>query len=421
MTADKNSKLFYGYKVVLAGFLIHMVMLGIFFTYGIFFEPVATEFGWSRAMFSGAHTVSQVVLGILAIAAGRLTDRFGPRMVIVVCALFLGAGYLLMSQINTGWHLYLFFGVMVGIGMGGCLVPITSTIARWFVRRRGIMTGIVLSGFSVGSMIMPPLARWLISLYGWRTSYIIMGIIALVVIIAAAQFLKRDPGKMGLLPDGDTEVKSENIDLPATSFSLSQTIRARQFWIICAILLFNAFTSFTITVHIVIHATGLGVSAASATNILPIFGAAGIASMLIVGGISDKIGYKLAYTTCFVVNSIAFLLLIVADQTWMLYLFAVIFGLGYGGTRAVMSPLVARLFGLGSLGTILGGLHFSAAIGAAIGPLLAGRIFDISNSYQSAWLICGTLMVACVILTLLLKTTTGKEVMNDPGRSPRLY
>jgi MFS family permease len=421
LSANKNSKLFYGYKIVLAGFIIHMVMLGIFFTYGIFFEPVATEFGWSRAMFSGAHTVCQVVLGILAIAAGKFTDRFGPRMVMVVCAIFMGAGYLLMSQINSGWHLYLFFGVMVGIGMGGCLVPITSIIARWFVRRRGMMTGIVLSSFSVGSMIMPPLARWLISLYGWRTSYIILGIIALTVIIAAAQFLKRDPGKMGLSPDGDPEMKAENMELLTTSYSLSQTIRSRQFWMICVILLFNAFTSFTITVHIVIHATGLGVSTTSATNILPIFGAAGIASMVIVGGISDKIGYKFVYTTCFIVNSVAFLLLIFADQTWMLYLFAVIFGFGYGGTRAVMSPLVAHLFGLGSLGTILGGIHFSAAIGAAIGPLLAGRIFDVNSSYQPAWLICGTLMLICVILTLLLKTTTGKKVINDPGRSPRLY
>ena len=408
MIEGKNLKFFYGYIIVLASFIIHMVMLGIFFTYGIFFESISTEFGWTRAMISGAHALCQVVLGLLAIVAGRLTDRFSPRIVIVACALFLGMGYLLMSQINTIWHLYLLFGVIVGIGMSGCLVPMTSTIARWFVRRRGMMTGIVLSGSSVGAMIMPPVARWLISTYGWRTSYIIIGIIALVFIIVAAQFLRRDPGKMGLLPDGETEVKAESLDLQTGGFSLSQTIHAKQFWIICIILLCNAFCSFTVMIHIVIYATGLGFSAASAANILAIIGGVGLVSILIVGSISDRIGYKLAYTICFIANSVAFLWLVVAEEAWMLYPFAVIFGFGYGGARAVMSPLVAQLFGLGSLGTILGGLHLSGTIGAAMCPLLAGVIFDITNSYQPAWLSCGTLMVVCIIMTLLLKPTPEK-------------
>jgi len=405
---DKKPNYFYGYIVVVASFLIHMVMLGTFFTYGIFFEPVSTEFGWTRTMVSGAHGLCQVVLGLLAIAAGRLTDRFGPRLVIVACTCFLAIGYLLMSRINAGWHLYLLFGVIVGIGMSGCLVPMTSTIPRWFVRRRGMMTGIVLSGSSVGAMIMPPLARWLISSYGWNTSYIIIAIVALVIIIASSKFIRRDPGRMGLLPDGETEVKAESLALPTESFSFSQTIHARQFWMICIILLCTAFCSFTVTIHIVIHATGLGISAANAANILAIIGGVGLISIVIVGYIGDRIGYKLAYTICFIANSIAFLWLVVAEEAWMLYPFAVIFGFGYGGARAVMSPLVAQLFGLGSLGTILGCTHLSAAIGAAIGPLLAGRIFDITNSYQPAWLICGGLMVVCVIITLLLKPTPGK-------------
>ena len=413
MIEDKNPKFFYGYIIVAAGFIIHMVMLGIFFTYGIFFEPVSTAFGWSRAMISGAHAVCEVVLGVLAIATGRFTDRFGPRIVMVACACFLGMGYLLMSQINAGWQLYLFFGGIVGIGMGGCLVPLTSTIARWFVRRRGMMTGIVLAGSSVGSMIIPPVARWLISSYGWRTSYIIMGIIALVFIIAAAQFLRRDPSQMELLTDGETELKAESLDSQVGGFSISQTIHTRQFWMIFIILICNAFCSFTVMIHIVLHATGLGISTASAANILVIIGGVSLVGTVMVGSIADRVGYKIAYTICFIANSVAFLGLIVAEEAWILYPFAVIFGLGYGGARAVMSPLVAQLFGLGSLGTILGGLHFSATIGAAMGPLLAGRIFDITNSYQPAWLICCALMVVCAIITLLLKPPTGKEVKND--------
>jgi MFS family permease len=365
-------------------------------------------------MISGAHGLCEIVLGVLAIATGKLTDRFGPKMVIITCACFLGIGYSLMSQINTGWHLYLLFGLIVGIGMGGCLVPLTSTIARWFVKRRGMMTGIVLAGSSVGSMIMPPVARWLIATYGWRTSYIIMGIIALVFIIAAAQFLKRDPGKAGLLPDGKTELRIESLDLQATDFSLSQSIRSKQFWMMFIILICTAFCSFTVMIHIVLHARGLGISVVNAANMLVIIGGVSLASTVIVGCIGDRIGYKLAYTICFIVNSVAFFGLVAVQEAWILYPFAVIFSFGYGGARAVMSPLVAQLFGLGSLGTILGGLHFSATIGAAIGPLLAGWIFDITNNYQPAWLVCGILMAICVIITLLLKPPIVEEVKNEP-------
>jgi len=413
----KKTKFFYGYTIVVAGFIIQMAMISTYFTYGIFFEPVSTEFGWSRTVLPGAHALSEFVLGFLAIAAGGLTDRFGPRIIIVTCASFLGIGYLLMSQINTIWHLYLFFGVIVGIGMSGCMAPMTSTIARWFVRRRGMMTGIVLSSASVGTIIMAPLARWFISTYGWRTSYIIVGIIVLVFIIAAAQFLRRDPGKMGLLPDGDTEVKVESLDLPAKDLSLSQTIRTRQFWMICTIGFCTAFCSFIVMIHIVLHGTGLGMSAASAANIIAIIGGAGLAGTLMMGGIADRIGYKLAYTICFTLGSVAFLWLLAAKEAWMLYLFAVILGLANGGSRTVMTPMAARLFGLGSLGTIMGCNHFSATIGAAIGPLLAGVIFDITNSYHYAWLICGALMVICVIISLLLKPIPGKGGTDNPGRS----
>jgi MFS family permease len=202
--------------------------------------------------------------------------------------------------------------------------------------------------------------------------------------------------------------------LQTIDYSLSQTIRSKQFWMMCTILICNAFCSFTVMIHIVLHARGLGISAVNAANILVIIGGVSLASTVIIGSIADRIGYKLAYTICFIVNSVAFFGLIAVEEAWILYPFAVIFGIGWGGARTVMSPLVAQLFGLGSLGTILGGLHFSATIGAAIGPLLAGGIFDITNSYQPAWLVCGILMTICVIITLLLKPPAGKEVINDP-------
>jgi len=178
-----KSKLFYGYIIVAAGFLIMTVMWGTYYSFGIFFEPVLKEFGWTRAATAGAFSLSLVLTGFFAIVMGRLNDRFGPRKVITACALLLGAGYILMSQISALWELYLFYGLILGIGLGGAFVPVASTISRWFIRRRSLMTGITASGIGVGTFLMPPIANWLISSYGWRTSYIIIGAAAVVLII----------------------------------------------------------------------------------------------------------------------------------------------------------------------------------------------------------------------------------------------
>ena len=216
---SKKPKLFYGYIIVAAAFLITLIMCGTLFTFGVFFKPILTEFGWTRAMTSGAFSLCILLFGLLGIGTGRLTDRFGPRVVMSGCGFFLGLGYLLMSQVSAIWQLYLFYGVMVGIGVSGSFVPLVSTVARWFAERRGMMTGIAVSGIGIGTMIMPLVANWLISSYGWRTSYIVVGITVLVLIILVAQFLRRDPGQMGQLPYGADEVKVESLN-GSTSISV---------------------------------------------------------------------------------------------------------------------------------------------------------------------------------------------------------
>ena len=179
-------RFFYGYIVVGAALIIMAVMYGAYNSFGIFFKPVLTDFNWTRAVTSGGLSLSWIVHGLLGIIMGRLTDRFGPRVVLTICGFLLGLGYLLMSQIGTVWQLYLFYGVIIGAGMGGSWVPIVSTVARWFVKRRNLMTGIVLSGVSIGTLIGAPVASRLISAYDWRMSYVIVGGIVLVVAVLAA-------------------------------------------------------------------------------------------------------------------------------------------------------------------------------------------------------------------------------------------
>jgi len=227
-------RFFYGYVVAVATMFVMTIMWGTFSTFGVFFKPMLTEFGWTRAMTSGAYSFSVLISGIAGILAGRLNDKLGPRTVIMACGFFQGLGFVAMSQISAVWQIYLFFGVIVAIGLSGSFVPALSTTARWFVKRRGLMCGITASGAGLGMVIIPPVVTWLIATYGWRNAYIIMGIATIVLVIIVTQFLKRDPGQLGQLPYGADEVKVESSILEAKAFSLQEAIHAPQFWLLCA-------------------------------------------------------------------------------------------------------------------------------------------------------------------------------------------
>jgi len=416
---NRQPKFFYGYVVVLATFSIMVMLGGIWVIFGVFFEPMLTDFGWTRAVLSGAASLRIFIMTLLGIAAGRLTDKFGPRPVATVCGLFLGLGFFLMSRIGTIWQLYLVFGVITGVGMSGLFVPMISTVTRWFVKRRGMMIGIVLSGTSVGIIIVPPLATWLITTYGWRTAYTIVGLIAMIVIISATQFVKRDPAQIGQLPDGENGVKVASLDLPARSLSLREAIRTRQFWMLCAVLGCLWFSAAAIWVHIVIHAIDLGIPAISASQVLAIMGGAGIAGRILIGSVADRIGDKLSLLISFTLMVVSLLWLLVAKELWALNLFAALFGFGTAGLLVLESPLIARLFGLGSLSVIMGSVEFVSTTLSISSPIVAGYIFDIMGSYQRAFLILAGVSVTGLILSSLFKTNPiiNKGGENDPRRS----
>ncbi len=408
MIENRKPKFFYGYIVVAATFCIMVMTGGMWVIFGVFFEPMLTEFGWTRAMLSGATSLRIFIATLLGIAGGRLTDKFGPRPVATVCGLFLGLGFFLMSRINTIWQLYLVFGVITGIGMCGLWVPMISTVSRWFVKRRGMMTGIVLSGASLGMIIMPPLATWLITTYGWRTSYTIVGLIAMIVIISATQFVKRDPAQIGQLPDGENRVKAESLGLLAKSLPLREAIHTRQFWTLCAVFGSLWFSSMAITVHIVIHAIDLGIPAISAANILAIMGGAGIAGRILIGNAADRIGHKPVLVMGFTLMVVSLLWLLVAKELWALYLFAVIFGFGFSGLVVLESPLIAKLFGLGSLSVIMGSVEFVSTALSTPSAIVTGYIFDITGRYQLAFLICVGVSIIGLMLSLLLRPISEK-------------
>jgi len=414
LTGDRKSKFFYGYVIVLAGFGIQVIGWGIYTTYGVFFTQLLIEFGWTRAMLSGAASLTSLLWGFVIIIVGRLGDRFGPRMLMTGSGIFFGLGYLLMSQINTMWHLYLFYGVVVAIGTSGLDVLPLSAVARWFTKRRGMMSGIIKVGAGIGLLIMPLVASWLILSYGWRTSYLILGSVALIFMVLAAQFLRRDPGEKGLVPYGADEANA-GANMVEEGFSLREAVHLKQFWILCAISAPFFFAIDVILVHIVPYGLDIGIPMASAAGVLSVIGGASIVGRLMMGSAGDRVGSRLALVICLFIMMVALLWLQVAGELWMLYLFAAVYGFAHGGFLTVLSPLVAELFGLRAHGVIFGMVTFSGAIGGALGPVLAGHIFDIIGSYRLGFLICALLVSTSFVLALWLRPTGSKALQSAGG------
>ena len=405
-----KTKYFYGYNIVAAGFIIQAVCIGAMFTYGIFFKEFQAEFGWSRALISGAMSLAFLIMGAAGVLAGSLNDRIGPRLIIMAAGISLGLGYLLMFWMSNPWQLYFLYGVLVGIGFATHDVITLSTIARWFDRRRGAMTGIVKVGTGFGQLVVPLVATALIAAYGWRNAYLIIGAVSLVAMLAVAQMMRRDPQQMGLLPDGDTDERRAAESRPAEGgLNLKAATRTLQFWIICTAEFSVFFCMFTIIVHIVPHARDLGLLPTTAAAVISTIGGVSMLGRLVMGAASDRIGGKRSLITCFIIMLCSLVWLQLAGSAWMLFVFAVVYGFAHGGFFTVMSPTVAELFGTGSHGLLFGIVLFSGTLGGAIGPLLTGYIFDLTGSYRIAFLVLAALVTIGFTLIFLLRPCRAVE------------
>jgi MFS family permease len=399
-----RKRYFYGYNIVAAGFTIQAVSIGAMFAYGVFFKEFQIEFGWSRATISGASSLAFLIMGAAGILAGRLNDRMGPRVLLVVSGSSLGLGYLLMFRLQAPWQLYVLYGVLAGIGFSTHDVITLSTVARWFVRRRGMMSGIVKVGTGSGQLLVPLIATGLIAVFGWRNSCLFIGAVTLVALVAVAQVMRRDPQGLGLLPDGvsqehrDAAIGSEERKVP-----LEAAVRTRQFWIICVAEFAIFFCLLTIIVHIVPHASDLGLPPASAAGVLSTIGGVSMLSRIVMGAANDRIGGKRSLIICFVVLLCGLIWLQVAREAWMLFSFAVIYGLAHGGFFTVMSPTVAELFGTGSHGLLFGIVLFCGTLGGAFGPLMAGHAFDVTGNYRLVFFVLPALAVIGFVLVTLLQ------------------
>ena len=407
---NNKPKFFYGYIVVAASFFLMAARFGIGFNFSVFLKPLIEEFGWTRAAVSGAYSFSFLAAGLVGLFIGRLNDRIGPRWIVFGGGFVFGLTFYLMSHINSIWQLYLAYFVINGIAGSTIWVPLLATVARWFVKRRGLMSAFISTGGGIGLMIMLPIVESIIRTYGWRNAYIVLGIIGLVIIILAAQFLRRDPSQKGLEPYGIDNTKTESLDIQARGLSVKEASHTIQLWALFIMLFSVMFIGASIQVHFVANITDLGFSAATAVNILVVMSGAAIPGRFIVGITADKFGTRPTLIGYFIIQTIAIFYLIIAKELWMFYLFAIIFGF-FRGTSIVLLPLqIAEIFGMRALSILIAIIDFGGTIGDATGPFLAGYTFDMTSNYQLAFLICAGVSVLGLILSLLfIKPMTVKK------------
>lgn len=379
------------FLIVFGACLTQFATIGLLFSYGLFFKTFETEFGWSRTLLSSCISIAFLVMGVLAIYCGRLSDRYGPKIVLGLTGVLGGVGYVLMSQISQPWHLVAIFGLFIGVGMSSHDVVTLSTIAKWFKNKRGTMTGIVKVGTAAGQFTVPLITAFLMINYGWRQALIFMGIAAIILLLIAA-FSMKNPPKSG----GSSQAAA------VTGLSFKEARNSRIFWMLCAIqfLFFPPLT--TIPLHIVVHGMDLGMTAVLAATLLSTMAAASVAGRILIGIFVDKIGGKNALILCFVPLIIALFSLLFISNISFLFFVVVIYGFGHGGFFTVVSPTVAEYFGLKAHGSLFGIVIFFGTIGGAIGPIFAGYIFDTNGSYSLAFLTLAILATLGLLLTLML-------------------
>ncbi len=398
----QSNKLPYRYIIAASCFGIQAVGIGLFVSYGVFINPLIEEFGWTRAAISGASSLGFFLMGLLGIIVGRLNDKIGPRKVMLITSGFIGLGFFLTSRTDTIWQLYLFYGVIVGIGLSSIDVIALSTTARWFIKKRGIVTGLVKVGTGAGQLIVPFSASLLILYFGWRISFIVIGISGMMILAIISRFLRRDPEQMGLEPETATDSKIKITQVEGLNLSFNQAIHTRQFWLLVIVNFAVVYCLIIILVHIVPFARDMGVSATKAAGVLSTIGGVSMLGRFATGFFIDRFNSRMAMILCFLLLISTLLWLQITNELWMLYLFAAFYGLAHGGFFTAISPIVAEYFGIGAHGILFGTIVFSGCFGGSAGPILAGHIFDITGSYSPAfWISTAVALIGLGFILLL--------------------
>lgn len=408
MTASPP-RLHYAWIVLGAVVIIMLLASGLRAIFGVFIKPLEAAFGWDRASLSGAAAVSLLLLGAVGPLVGWLADRWGPRRVIVLSCIILGAGTLLSSQVMALWQIYVTAGVLMAVGAGGMSMSTGATVAaRWFEARRGLVMGILGGAMSAGQLVIIPLAVWLTVNYGWRQSFLWLGVVLfLIAMPLTLALVKDDPAQKGLQAFGAGHV------VPAAGMAemrsarrvpVAEAMQVPAFWLLAGTFFICGYTSSGLVLtHLVPHAAEHGFTEMHAAQALGVMGAMNILGTVASGWICDRFGRKGPLAFYYGVRGLSLLFLLYVWNVPSLHIFAAIFGLNYISTVPPTTTLTANIFGRYSVGSLSGWIFFSHQVGAALGAAIGGWIFQATGSYSWAFISAALMAFAAVPLALAIK------------------
>ena len=417
MKIAAKKAIFYGWWIVVAAALINSVEAILMSNFGIYIKPIAAEFqetgvSFTRSGLTLAYSFFTLTTAAFGFVAGYVTDRYiKPSWMVLLGGILIGLGLYLSSHIHNLAQFYLSFSLCAGAGFAFVFIPVVSCIPRWFQSRLGLALGIFYAGGGIGGLIFAPLIEWVIRDFGWRDAFVVAAIIALCLVIPASFLIKRDPSEKGLLPlgatppsDSDDAAKTQTMDQTmGKSLTVGEAIKSKALWIysLALLIIFGGLTM--ASVNLVPNATDAGIASATAALALGFVNGFNAAGRLAGGFLADRIGSRSSMIFCLLLGAAMLFYFIVVDQPWMLFLFAIPFGLACGFTSPLRAHISVQLFGAKNMGAIWGFQGLIVIWGAAFGPFLGSYIYDHTGNHTLAFIIGGAGLIIGLGLILLLK------------------
>lgn len=409
--------MFYGWRIVGGGFMLLLIYGGSAYSFSIFVTPLEDTFEWSRAAISMAISIYWIGHGICAPFIGRLLQALGSKRVMCISTLLCGVFYVALSLTQSLWFYYAAFAMLSTVTVGIGYIPVSDIVSRWFVRRRGTAIGIAMIGISAGGLIMPPLVSEIVLRFGWRSAFVVLGILAWVVCLPIVLFFMKDsPQDAGLLPYGEEEVipetgsdKKPYLNVLKEDWPFKAAIQTKAFIFSSLAFFFAPLAQAGLLMHQVPILLDIGISPTTAATALGLTASIGALGKLAFGRLSEIIQFKYAPMICFGLQALSILLLLNADSPVMLWGYVVLFGFSMGGVIVLIPLTVGHFFGLTAFGVIMGMLSFIQAMGSSCGALISGIIYDTFGSYRPALITYAGLYLIAVMLIFLAGKTRPYE------------
>ena len=397
MNAESETALPNRWFIVIAAIFMQLC-LGAVYGWSVFVLPFMNEYDWTRTQVTLAFTLAIFFLGVGTIIGGLLQDRVGPRRVATIAGVLYGAAYLLTGTAGTLWELYLWYGFLGGIGMGmGYITPV-ATLLKWFPDRRGLITGLAVAGYGAGALVMSPIAAITIKEWGIPATFYGLGVVYLIVVVAAAQWYVVPPA--GYKPPGWEPSEKQMASRSTRDYSTGGAMQTWQFWTLFTILFLNVSAG----IMIISQASPMGqeivgMSAATAAALV-----VGVISVFNGGGrifwawLSDMFGRRQVFISMFLIQAVLFVLLPNLTAAILFVPAIAIIALCYGGGFGTMPSFVADYFGTKSVGGIYGTILLAWGLAAIPSPLMISRIREATGTYSLAiYVIAGVMLVSAVL------------------------